>query len=209
MAVVLTMALPLSSCKLIKTSDLQKKEEQAGPGGDAQRVSTFISNTYDAKLIPLLKRKAVDLSKLQQAIKDNLDKAGKEYGVRGGGAGGSWNFVVDGTAKVLEVDTKSAAGIAKLDIDGDGKVDALLQIGPVVRGTALRDVAPKIYDFSSFRDQIEFAKLGRGLNEKAIKAISGSRSGLEAKTISFLGVVAIQSAKDMPLILPVSVEVAP
>ncbi len=52
-----------------------------------------------------------------------------------------------------------------------------MQIGPVIRGTTLRDVLPFI-DFTAFRNQIDFAELARGLNDQAYKtALEGGAAG--------------------------------
>jgi predicted lipoprotein len=209
LAAALLVALPLHGCKFIKTSELQKKAAQAGQSGDAERVSTLISESFEAKLNPLMTERAVDLLELEKAIKLSLDDTGNKYGVRAGGTGGAWNFAIKGTATVIEEDRASKAGTAKLDIDGDGKTDAVLQLGPVVKGTALRDFAPSIYDFSQFRDQIEFAKLGRGLNEYALANLGLSSGSLTGKTITFVGAAAIRSAGETPLIVPTSLGVAP
>jgi predicted lipoprotein len=87
-------------------------------------------------------------------------------------------------------------------------VDVTLQLGPVVKGTALRDVSPSVYDFSKFRDQIEFAKLGRALNDKAVSALPSSGS-LQGKTVSFVGATALRSATEKPLVVAAVLEVTP
>ncbi|MBP1884116.1 DUF2291 family protein [Sinorhizobium mexicanum] len=200
--------LCLSGCKLVKTGEGGKNGAAAGPGGDQERVSGLVATTFDGKLVPALKEKAVDLPTLQAAIKGGLDAAGKAHGVRVGGAGGGWNFPVKGTGVVVEEDLASKAALAKVDIDGDGKADATLQLGPVVKGTALRDTT-KLYDFSTFRDQIEYAKLGRALNDKAVSSLSLPKGSLKGKKVAFVGATTIRSATEQPLIVPVSVEIAP
>ncbi|WP_237371672.1 DUF2291 family protein [Rhizobium sp. SL42] len=201
-------ALCLSGCKLVKTEEAGKDAAANGPGGDQERIASLVSSTYDSKLVPMLREKAVDMPVLLAAIKANLDDAGKAYGVRVGGAGGGWNFAVKGTASVSDADLSSKAAVAHLDFDRDGKGDANLQLGPVVKGSAIRDTIA-IYDFSTFRDQIEFAKLGRALNDKAVSGIVVPKDGLKGKTLTFLGAFSIRSAGEMPLVTPVSVEVAP
>lgn len=196
------LAASLSGCKLVKTDT-----DEAG-GAAADPIAETVETTFDAKLVPALNGKAVDLATLQTAIRGGLDKAGETHGIRVGGAGGGWNFPVKGSAMVVEENRGSKAATADIDLDGDGKADAVLQLGPVSKGTALRDTTP-LYDFSTFRDQIEYAKLGRALNDKAVSKLPGAETALKGKRVNFLGAVVIRSAGEKPLVMPVSIEVAP
>jgi predicted lipoprotein len=208
LAAGLAAVLGLAGCKLVKTSEVESKTAATGESGDKVRIEVLLAESYDSKLLPDLREKAVELKTLKAAMADGLDAAGKAHGVRAGGQGGSWNFSIKGTGNVIEENRKSKAGIARIDIDGDGEPDANLQLGPVVKGTALRDVAPGVYEFSSFRDQIEFAKLGRALNKKAVEALPSPNGGLSGKVVSFIGAAALRSPKDLPLIVPVLVEIS-
>lgn len=196
------LAACLSGCKLVKTSD-----GDAG-GTAADPIAEVVETTFDAKLVPALSEKAVDLAVLREAVKGGLDKAGESHGVRVGGAGGGWNFPVKGTATVVEENRASKAAVADIDLDGDGQADATLQLGPVIKGTALRDTT-NLYDFSTFRDQIEYAKLGRALNDKAVSKLPGGDTALKGKSVNFVGAVVIRSATEKPLVMPVSIEEAP
>ena len=113
-----------------------------------------------------------------------------------------------GTVVAAKTDTRAAT--ADVDIDGDGTADATVQLGPVIRGTTLRDVQPFI-DFTAFRDQIAFAELARGLNDQAYKtALEGvPRDGLAGKKVALVGAFTMKAAGDPVLITPVSFEVAP
>ncbi len=196
------LAASLSGCKLVKTDT-----DEAG-GTAADPIAEVVETTFDAKLVPALSEKAVDLATLRDAIKGGLDKAGESHGTRVGGAGGGWNFPVKGSGAVIEENRASKAATADIDLDGDGTADATLQLGPVIKGTALRDTTP-LYDFSTFRDQIEYAKLGRALNDKAVSKLPGADTALKGKRVNFLGAVVIRSAGEKPLVMPVSIEVAP
>ncbi|MEB2847841.1 DUF2291 family protein [Rhizobiales bacterium RZME27] len=196
------LAASLSGCKLVKTDTAEAGGTAADP------IAAIVETTFDTKLVPALSEKAVDLATLRDAIKTGLDKAGESHGTRVGGAGGGWNFPVKGSATVTEENRASKAATADIDLDGDGQADATLQLGPVIKGTALRDTTP-LYDFSTFRDQIEYAKLGRALNDKAISKLPGADTPLKGKRVNFLGAVVIRSASEKPLVMPVSIEVAP
>ncbi len=196
------LAASVSGCKLVKTD----KGEAGGTAADP--IAELVETTFDAKLVPALNEKAVDLASLRDAIKGGLDKAGESHGLKVGGAGGGWNFPVKGSGTVTEENRASKAATAEIDIDGDGTADAVLQLGPVIKGSALRDTT-QLYDFSTFRDQIEYAKLGRALNDKAISKLPSADTPLKGKRINFLGATVIRSAGEKPLIMPVSIEVTP
>lgn len=195
----LVVVFSLSGCKLVKTESAT--EAAADP------IATLVSKTFEAKLVPALSEKAVDVAVLRNAVTAGLDDAGSKYGLRVGGAGGGWNFAVKGKGKVVVENRDTKAAVAEVDVDGDGKSDVILQLGPVVKGTALRDVTP-LYDFSTFRDQIEYARLGRALNDRAVSTVPADGS-MKGKTVQFLGATVIRSAGEKPLVTPVSIETAP
>ena len=51
-----------------------------------------------------------------------------------------------------------------------GPQQITLQIGPVVKGTAIRDSLP-FFSFANVTNQIEFAQVGRAFNERALKEV--------------------------------------
>jgi predicted lipoprotein len=195
----LVVALSISGCKLVKT---ESADEAA-----ADPIATLVSDTFEAKLVPALSEKAVDLAVLREAITVGLDDAGGKYGLRVGGAGGGWNFAVKGKGKVVAENRASKAAVAEVDVDGDGSADVILQLGPVVKGSALRDATP-LYDFSAFRDQIEYARLGRALNDRAVSTIPADVP-LNGKSIEFLGATVLRSAGEKPLVTPATIKVVP
>ena len=114
----------------------------------------------------------------------------------------------EGTVVAAKTDTRAAT--ADIDTDGDGTADATVQLGPVIRGTTLRDVQPFI-DFTAYRDQIAFAELARALNDQAYEtALEGvPKDGLVGKKVTLVGAFTLKAAGDPILITPVSFEVAP
>lgn len=116
--------------------------------------------------------------------------------------------LVKGEGKVLRVDTTSRSGLIFLDLAPyDGRADAQLQIGPVIRGTALRDALPFI-QFSQFTNQLEFARVGNALNDRVVRTVLAglSTEGLAGRVVSFTGA----AAGGAPLeIVPISLVVKP
>ena len=68
-----------------------------------------------------------------------IDAAGQAYGYKEKQSSSPWTVIVKLDGKIVDANTKSTAATLDVDADGDGKADARVQIGPVMRGTALRD----------------------------------------------------------------------
>lgn len=208
-ALCLAAALALSGCKIVKTvAEGEGAAAVAGEAGDDARIAALLDKTYDAELLPLIAAMALPVADLRAAVTGGLDAAGAAHGNKGSGEGAAWNFAVKGEGKVVEANLTSRARKAMLDTDGDGTADLTLQLGPVIKGSSLRDVAP-FYKFGDFRDQIEFAKLARALNDRASAALVVPEGDLVGKTVSFSGTVDMKTATDPWLVTVVTLTVAP
>jgi predicted lipoprotein len=201
-AALLVLLGAAPGCKIVKNTTAVVT---SGEAGDDARISALVTESYASKLVPLLTQKAVDISTLRAALAKGLATAG---GTPGSGEGSAWSFAVKGVGKVVAQDRTARAAHLDLDTDGDGKADTVLQLGPVIKGSALRDIAP-FYVFTDFRDQIEFAKLARALNTTASASLALPEGDLTGKTVTFLGALSLRSATDPILIVPVSASVAP
>lgn len=208
--VCLLAALALPGCKIVKTAAEGEANAAAtaGEAGDDARIAALLDKTYEAELLPLIARTALPVAELRTAVAAGLEAAGAAHGNKGSGEGAAWNFAVQGEGKVVEANLTSRARKAMLDTDGDGKADLTLQLGPVIKGASLRDVAP-FYRFGDFRDQIEFAKLARALNDRASAALVVPEGELTGKTVSFTGTVDLKAASDPWLVTVVTLSVAP
>jgi predicted lipoprotein len=205
----LVAVLGLPGCKIVKTvAEGESATAVAGEAGDDARIAALLDKTYEAELLPLIAAKALPVADLRSALAGGLDVAGAAHGNKGSGEGAAWNFAVKGEGVVVEANLTSRARKAMLDTDGDGAADLTLQLGPVVKGSSLRDVAP-FYRFGDFRDQIEFAKLARALNDRASAALVVPEGELAGKTVSFSGTVDLKAATDPWLVTAVTLSVAP
>jgi predicted lipoprotein len=200
---VAVVVLALPGCKLVKNED-----SPAGQAASADPITTLADATFESKLLPHIAKTALPVADLRTAIATDLAAAGTAHGNRGAGEGAAWAFAVKGEGKVVSANLTSRARQADLDTDGDGIADLSLALGPVIKGTALRDVAP-FYVFGDFRDQIEFAQLARALNDKVSPLLILPEGDLTGKSMTFTGVVPIKSAKDAWVVTAVSVAVKP
>lgn len=207
-ALGLMAALALPGCKIVRTvAGAETAAAEAGEAGDDARIAALLDKTYEAELLPLI-AKALPVADLRAAVAGGLESAGAAHGNKGSGEGAAWNFAVKGEGKVVEANLTSRARKAMLDTDGDGKADLTLQLGPVIKGSSLRDVAP-FYKFGDFRDQIEFAKLARALNDRASAALQVPEEDLVGKTVGFSGTVDLKAVGDPWLVTAVTLSVAP
>lgn len=209
-ALCLVAALALPGCKIVKTAVEGEGNTAvaAGEAGDDARIAALLDKTYEAELLPLIAANAMPVADLRSAVAGGLEAAGAAHGNKGSGEGAAWNFAVKGEGKVVEANLTSRARKAMLDTDGDGKADLTLQLGPVIKGSSLRDVAP-FYRFGDFRDQIEFAKLARALNDRASAGLQVPEGELAGKTVSFSGTVDMKAVTDAWLVTAVTLTVAP
>ncbi len=199
------LTAPLGGCKIVRKVEGADAVVAADASGDDSRTEDRLTATFDSQLIPLVRDSAIPVADLRAAIASGLDAAGAAHGRKGSGEGAAWNFSVSGEGRVIDAKLDTGARTATVDTDGDGAGDVVLQLGPVVRGTALRDVAP-FYNFDDFRDQLEFAKLARAINDRIKATYIVPEGSLVGLGVSFVGVVALKSADEQLLVTPISLE---
>ena len=104
------------------------------------------------------------------------------------------SLFVKATGIVSAIDRRSRVGLARLRT-GDRPDDEIgVQIGPVVRGTALRDAATFIR-FNDFANQFEFAAVSNALHERAMRDVV-TRLDLDTavgQRITVIGATTLQS----------------
>jgi len=109
-------------------------------------------------------------------------------------------MMVHARGVLAEVNTASMNGWARVELppaDGAPR-SVVLHLGPVVRGTALRDAAGLSYD--DFDTQVTYARAASALNERAMQALE--RDGLGTwigRVIVFTGVATPPPADGIPI----------
>lgn len=202
-------ALGVSGCTIVEDAPVGEKAIAADASGDDARTETRITDSFESKLLPYVREKATPIADLRDAIAANgLDEAGNALGTRGSGEGAAWNYPVSASGTIVAAKLDSRARTIDVDTDGDGKSDVNVQLGPVIKGSSMRDVAP-FYTYDDFRDQIEFAKLSRAINDQIAGLIEVPEGDLLGKQVSFVGVVSLKSASEAYVVTPILVEVSP
>lgn len=206
LAVVLcaAAAVALSGCTLVKN-------DEDGDGGDSGVDIFFEDKDFDPdkmagelwepQVLPYLKDKAGDLAEVKALIAEDPDAAGARFGYREKAEGSPFIIATELSGTIVAANTESRASTIDVDIDGDGAEDATIQIGPVVRGTALRD-ALDFVPFGSFTNQIDYARFGKALNGLVNEAELGDlpRDDLVGRSVTVLGVFPLTDPQAVPVV---------
>ena len=167
-------------------------------------ATSFVKENWDARIMPAVQDNAVELITLLEELGQDPEAASMKYGYREGSR--PYNFKVKGTGRVMGVDTTSRAGTLTLKLAEDAP-DVVLQFGPVIRGTALRD-ALSFITFDQFVNQLEYARVSNAMNAHLVESVlSGiNHDGLLNQEISFSGVFSLRDI-DSIMITPVDIQV--
>jgi predicted lipoprotein len=174
---VITVAAVLAFCQPWTIRPIADASATPGAGARAHAggfdASTYVHSVWHARVLPAASRDAVDL---RQALAAQ-DSTRRPVLVRGAGV-------------VTSVDERSRMGRAYVDlVPTDGRPDVALQLGPVLRGTAVRDAVGFIR-FTDFANQIDFARVASELNARVLASVIaplGKASLLTGKSVTFTG----------------------
>ncbi|TGT41155.1 DUF2291 family protein [Mesorhizobium sp. M8A.F.Ca.ET.165.01.1.1] len=197
--------LGLSGCKILPTPMARSKNS-----APAFNPDKMVEDIWASKVIPYLVQKAGPLAEVQALAKTDPAAAGAKYGNPRKQTNSPWTFAVRVEGKIIAANTQSRAGTMDIDVDGDGKADARVQIGPAMRGTALRDSLDFV-QFNDFTNQIDFAQFGKAFNAYADKTVLSKlpREALEGRTAKVLGAYTIEGGQELPLVTPAEAEIGP
>jgi predicted lipoprotein len=168
----------------------------------------YVAKIWDDKVMPFAQEHAKEATLVLEEYRKCQEGAGEKYGIRSSSEGIPWNFVIKGKGKVEKVETESRAGTLDVDLAPyDGTVDLKIQVGPVIKGAAIRDSLSFI-SFDEFENQIEFAKLANSMNKKACASALGTTevSSMVGKEIEFVGFFTADGTEDV-LVTPVEITI--
>lgn len=196
-AALVLLLLMFFSTKIVSTSDTS--------AAGTFSPESFAQEKFEAEIVPAIVERAEDLAVVSQALKADPAAAAKQYGVVSGSSTAVYSVRLTGTAGEAD-----ANGLLPVQVEGvSPDVKVLVQVGPAVNGTAIRDATGKV-DFAQFKNQIEYQNVGAELNNQVKKVVLANvdKANLAGKTISVTG--AFQPINPAAYIItPVKVEVAP
>lgn len=199
--VVCTILLSLPGCKIVR-----RDQQVSGSPGVSENFDpvAYVATIWEPKVLPLFETKAVDIGQVIDLLKKDPDQAGKQFGHRPDVEGSAWNFVVKGTGHITVANTESKAGTLEIALESGNKVT--LQIGPVIRGSAIRDVLP-FFSFKDVTNQIEFSQVSRALNDQAMANVKAALSPVPTvgSIVEFRGAFTF-SSPDKILVTPLFIQ---
>ena len=198
----------LACCKILPTPT--EEDKAAAAAAEAFNPDGMVEEMWTPKVLPYLEGKAGTFQEVSQLATSDAKAAGAKYGNPRKQANSPWTYVAKAEGKIVASNTQSRAASVDVDVDGDGKADLRAQIGPAMRGTALRD-ALDFVDFNSFKNQIDFAQFGKSFNTYANTTVLSKlpREQLDGRTAKLLGAYVPGSGSDLPLMTPAKAEFGP
>ncbi|HHU0690223.1 MULTISPECIES: DUF2291 family protein [Citrobacter] len=182
--------LTVGGCRIVSQQELADLKSPPNPN------MANIDQTWQSKIVPQIVGQARPVAELMAALQTepDIDSACKNLGYRSQEEN-PCIFYVKVEGPISHLDTTSRSG--KMTITDKSGSNIIVQIGPTLRGTQLRD-AYKGASYGDFNDQVLFGEYGRAINEQAIKMIQAS----QLKTGELTQVYGVFSSWDIPQTLP-------
>ena len=182
--------LALGGCRIVSQQELADLKSPPNPH------MANIDQTWQNNIVPQVVAQARPVSELMAALRaaKDFDSACQALGYRSQEEN-PCIFYVTVAGKIDKIDATSRSG--KMTVADSAGGPVVVQIGPTLRGTQLRD-GYKGTSYQDFNDQVLFGEYGRAINEQALKMIQAAKVK-SGETIQVYGVF---SAWDIPQTIP-------
>jgi predicted lipoprotein len=210
-AMALSVGILLASCRLIPTDQVSAIGAAGGANGAAARdPDQMVASMWTAKVVPYFEQKAGPFLAVRDLAAKAPDVAGPKWGYRAKSEDTPWTLAVRIEGTIVAADLESRAATIGVDASGQGKTEATVQIGPAMRGTAIRDALDFI-SFGDFTNQIDFARFGKAfntyVNRNTLEKLP--REDLVGRKTTLIGAYALDSSGQPPLVTPVEITIGP
>ncbi len=105
---------------------------------------------------------------------------------------------INGVVSLVDDSKKTATMVVTQD-----QYDISVQIGPIIRGNSIRDAASFI-NFDDFKNQVQFARLSKELNKKAMENFTRPDSSWTGATVDILAAVTYKGT-DVSEVIPLEI----
>ena len=169
--------------------------------------SKYVDSIWAGKVLPTVKKDAVELPKLLADLKRDPQATSKKYG-HYSVLDAPPAFLVKGSGRVVSVDTTSLVSKAGIAFGSGSKPNVFMQLPPIFSGTDVRDALPFI-NFNQFVNQVQFGEVAIALNAKVAQTSFAhvNVNRLKGKKVTFTAAFTRSSAP-APLVTPITIRVA-
>ena len=207
LALLLCLIVTLAMSGCVKVVEIGKEDELTG--NKKFDAAENVDSIWESQAVPELKEKAVDLAKLlNESNNGDFATIADKYGHYSMGTSGELSFVVKGEGTVIEVNREKKAGYMTVKLNGyDGQINVKLQIGPVYKGSAVRDNLSFI-KYEDYTNQVDWAKISQSIHAVIDKDIVGKldMASMTGKNISFVGAFGVDKKTEI-LVTPIEIVV--
>ena len=172
------------------TSTVVKEGQEAQLTGEvAFNPTTVAQNFWKENAKDYFEKNAVDLNQLITEANGDFSTVASKYGNYSMGDSGELSFIVKGSGVVDTVKNKLRAGYLGVIPDGySGNVKFRLQIGPVFKGSAVRD-SISLISYKDYKNQIEWAQVSVAFHDLILKEIISTvdMNSIQGKSVDFIG----------------------
>lgn len=198
------MTVLFSGCfKVLKLEDEAKRLTEL-----TFDASKDVAGFWQSQAVPELKGKVVSFARLMEEGKGDLTTNTTKYGKYSMGDTGELSYTVSVTGVVAEVHTEKKAGYLLIKPDGyDGDMEVRLQVGPVFRGSAVRD-SLSMLSYDDYTNQVDWAAVSQNIHKEIQKDVIDALdlASMEGKKVSFIGCFTV-SDNPLALITPIELTV--
>ncbi len=197
---MLILAVVMTGCfKVVKLED-----EAALAAAQTFDVSKNVAGFWETQAVPELLKKAVPLVQLIDESKGDFTSLASKYGKYSMGTSGELSFTVSAEGEVSEVNIEKKAGYIILKLsDYDGPYTIKVQVGPVYKGSAVRDSLNSIR-YDDYTNQVDWAAVSQNIHKEIQKAVIDELDipSLQGKKITLTGCFTVGSTSEI-VITPV------
>ena len=179
------------------TSTVVKEGQEAALTGEVVFDPTTVAqNFWKEKSKDYFEKNAVELTKLIEEANGDFTSVASKYGHYSMGDSGELSFIVKGSGTVTEIKDKLRSGYFAFDLDNNPSEDikTRMQIGPVFKGSAVRD-SINLISYKDYKNQIEWAQVSVAFHDLISKEILKpiDMKALVGKSIDFIGCFTVKS----------------
>lgn len=167
---------------------VEEGQEAALTGEVAFNPTEEATKFWNEKAHDYFEKGAVDLKTLISEANGDFASVASKYGHYSMGDKGELSFIVRGEGKVNLVKNKLRAGYLGLEMADVDPYKVRLQIGPVFKGSAVRD-SISLISFKDYQNQIEWAQVSVAFHELIVRDVL-SKIDIEGsldKQVEFIG----------------------